>query len=232
MNDRIAQGSEQHAVVISVRGDAFAEAPAERATVGVGVGFDGADRHDVREKSTAALGECIDSIASLHDPAAGPVVAWTADDVQVWADRPWNAEGAQLPLVYHSRATVTVTFNDVPRMSLWLEEIAGREGVSVGGVSWTVTDVTRRELEARAQRDAVTHALDKATVYAASLGLGSVTPRELSESVTNAHPFPAREDGRMFSMAAATPVDLAPAPVRVEVDVHLRFTAEVEPARS
>lgn len=226
MNDKPDPGSEQHAVVISVRGDASAEAPAERATVTLGVNFDGADRHDVRERSTAALGECIDSIASLHDPAKGPVVAWTADDVQVWADRPWNADGVQLPLVYHSRANVTVTFSDVPRLSIWLEEVAIRDGMSVGGIAWTVTDLTRRELEARAQRDAVAHALDKATVYATSLGLGTVTPRELSEAVRSAHPLAAREDARLFSMAGAAPVDLAPAPVRVEVDVHVRFTAE------
>ncbi|MET4638278.1 SIMPL domain-containing protein [Mycetocola sp. 2940] len=225
MNDTAGQGSEQQAVVISVRGDAFAEAPAERATVSLTVGFDGAERHDVRERSTAALGECIGSIASLHEPEAGPVVTWTADDVQVWADRPWNTEGAQLPLVYHSRANVTVTFSDFPRLSLWLEDTANRDGISVGGVSWTVSDLTRRELEARAQRDAVAHALDKATVYAASLGLGTVTPRELSEPATLAHPLVVREDARMFSVAGPS-VDLAPAPVRVDVDVHLRFTAE------
>lgn len=225
MTENPGSRPDRRGVTVSVRGAAFAQCPAERATVSVAVVFDGQDRHDVRERSTAALGTCIDSIAAMHDPVAGPVVEWAADDVQVWADRPWNAEGAQLPLVYHSRSNVTVTFSDVPRLSLWLEEIADHDGISVGGITWTVTDSTRRELEARAQRDAVAHALDKATVYAASLGLVTVTPTELSEPAVFAQPL-AREESRAFAMSGAAPVDLAPAPVRVDVDVHLRFTAE------
>jgi uncharacterized protein YggE len=211
-------------VRITVRGEGHAEIPAERATVSLAVGFDGDDRRDVRDRSTAALALCIDSITVLHDPAVGPVVEWAADDVQVWAERPWNSEGTQLPLVYHSRARLTVTFNDVPRLSVWLEDAASQNGVSVGGSTWAVTDLTRRELEAQAQRDAVAHAVGKASVYAASLGFGGCTPVELSEP-TVSHPFPGREDTRMFAMAGSAPVDLAPAPVRVDVVIDVRFRA-------
>ncbi|MET0829019.1 MAG: SIMPL domain-containing protein, partial [Microbacterium sp.] len=91
--------------------------------------------------------------------------------------------------------------------------------------AWTVTDLTRRELEARAQRDAVAHALDKASVYAASLGLSTVTPLELSEPTVSAQPFGRQEDARMFAMATGAPVDFTPAPVRVDVEVHAKFTA-------
>src|SRR5690606_22154673 len=103
-------------VVISVRGLAHAEAPAEEATVSLSIVFDGDNRNDVRNRSAAALALCVDSIAGLHDPAEGPVTEWSANDVQIWADRPWNSDGAQLPLVYHSRASVSVTFHDVPRL--------------------------------------------------------------------------------------------------------------------
>jgi uncharacterized protein YggE len=216
--------SEHDDVRILVRGEGHAECPAERAAVSLAVGFDGDDRRDVRDRSTAALAMCIDSITVLHDSAAGPVVDWAADDVQVWAERPWNSEGTQLPLVYHSRARLTVTFDDVRRLSVWLEDVASQNGVSVGGITWAVTDLTRRELEARAQRDAVAQAVDKASVYATSLGFGGCTPVELSEP-TVSHPFPGREDARMFAMAASAPVDLAPAPVRVDVVIDVRFTA-------
>lgn len=212
-------------VLLSVRGVAFAETAAERATVGLTIGFDGPERTDVRERSTLALAECIDSITRLHDSVDGPLVDWTSDDVQVWADRPWSNEGIQLPLVHHSRATVSATFIDFVQLSLWLEETANRDGVTVGGIAWTVTDLTRRELEARAQRDAVAHALDKASVYAASLGLSTVTPLELSEPAVFAQPFGRQEDTRMFAMASGAPVDFTPAPVRVDVEVHVRFTA-------
>ncbi|WP_090709093.1 SIMPL domain-containing protein [Mycetocola miduiensis] len=159
--------SGQDDVQISVHGEGHAQSPAERATVSLAVSFDGDDRRNVRDRSAATLAVCIESIAVLHDPAAGPVVDWAADDVQVWAERPWNSEGAQLPLVYHSRAQLTATFSDVRRLSVWLEDAASQDGVNVGGITWAVTDLTRRELEARAQRDAVAHAVDKASVYAA-----------------------------------------------------------------
>ncbi|MET0884857.1 MAG: SIMPL domain-containing protein [Mycetocola sp.] len=221
--------SGQDGVRISVHGEGHAQSPAERATVSLAVGFDGGDRRSVRDRSAATLAVCIESIAVMHDPAAGPVVDWAADDVQVWAERPWNSEGAQLPLVYHSRAQLTATFSDVRRLSVWLEDAASQDGVSVGGITWAVTDLTKRELEARAQRDAVAHAVDKASVYAASLGLSGCTPVELSEP-TVAYPFPGREDARMFAMAASAPVDLAPAPVRIDVAIDVRFTAR--PARA
>lgn len=218
------------AVAISVRGVAFAETSAERATVAISVGFDGADRGDVRARSTQVLAECVDSIVHLHDAVDGPVVEWTADDLQVWAERPWNADSAQLPLVYHSRAVASVTFIDFTRLGLWLEDVADRDGVTVGGITWTVTDLARRELEARAQRDAVAHALDKASVYAASLGLSAATPVELSEPSILAQPFGRQEDARMFAMSASAPVDFTPAPVRVDVEILAKFTASESPA--
>lgn len=122
-------------VMISVRGEAYAESAAERATVLVAVGFDGDNRSSVRHRSTAALAVIVDSIAELRDAEAGPIVDWSADDVQVWAERPWNSEGTQLPLVYHSRSQLAVTFSDVSRLSLWLEDAAAREGVTVGGIT-------------------------------------------------------------------------------------------------
>ena len=210
-------------VVISVRGEAYAESAAERATVLVAVGFDGADRQAVRGQSTAALAVIVDSVAELYDVEAGPVVDWSADDVQVWAERPWNSEGTRLPLVYHSQSQLAVTFTDVRRLSIWLEDAASGDGVTVGGITWAVTDLTRRELEARAQRDAVAHAVAKASVYAASLELSGATPTELSEPSVFSHPV--REDARMFAMAGGAPVDLAPAPVRVDVAIDVRFVA-------
>jgi uncharacterized protein YggE len=210
-------------VKISVTGHGYAESAAERATVSLSVGFDGDDRRGVRDRSTAALGVLVDSVTALHDAVAGPVVDWSADDVQVWSERPWNTEGNQLPLVHHSRASVTATFSDVRRLSLWLEHAAGADGVTVGGIDWAVTDLTRRDLEARAQRDAVAHAVDKAAVYAASLQLDAVAPVRLAEPSAFSHPV--REDARMFAIAGGAPVDLAPAPVRVDVAIDVEFTA-------
>ena len=224
----MSQNPEDNAVVISVRGVASAETPAERGSVTLTVGFDGPERADVRARSTRVQAECIDSITRLHDAKAGPVVEWSADDLQVWAERPWSAEGTQLPLVFHSRATLTVMFIDFSRLSLWLDSVAGQDGVAIGGISWTVTDLTRRELESRAQRDAVAHAIDKASVYAASLGLGTVAPLELSEPSIFAQPLGRNEDARMFAVAAGAPVDFAPAPVRVDVEVHAKFAARAE----
>ncbi|MBG6240047.1 uncharacterized protein YggE [Mycetocola sp. CAN_C7] len=220
----MAHHSEQSTVVLSLRGEAVAESAPERATATLVIAVDGPDRSEVRARSTRAIAECIDSVTRLHDTVAGPVVDWTSDDLQVWAERPWSNDGTQLPLVFHSRATLAVTFTDFIRLSLWLDETADRNDVSVGGVAWAITDLTRRELEARAQRDAVAHALDKASVYASSLGLVTVTPVTLSEPSAAARPF-GQDDTRMFATAAGTPSDFAPSPIRVSVEIDVTFAA-------
>lgn len=217
---------ESHAVVISVQGEAFAEMPAERATVALSVGFEGPDRTEVRDLSTRAHAACVESITVLHDAVDGPIVEWTSDDVQVWSERPWNGDGTLSPLIHHSRTAVTATFIDFIRLGLWIDETAASDGVTIGGISWTVTDLSRRELESRAQRDAVAHAIDKASIYASSLGLGPVTPLKLSEPPT-VSPLPGlQEDARMFATTGGASVGFAPAPVRSEIRVHVKFSAD------
>jgi uncharacterized protein YggE len=121
--------------------------------------------------------------------------------------------------------------------------VGGGVGISVRGEAYAETAAERatvslavgfdgddrRELEARAQRDAVAHAVDTASVYAAALRLDGATPVGLSEPSVFSHPI--REDARM-SAAGSIPVDLAPAPVRVDVAIDVRFAARPAQAQT
>jgi uncharacterized protein YggE len=211
---------------VSVRGEAFVEVPPERATVHVVIDIDGAERNSVQRVATEARNTCISSARSLHDAAAGPITEWSASQLQAWSARPWNADGVQLPLVYHSRATLSATFSGLDAVGGWIDALSAHEGVSISGIDWDLTDGTRQELEERCQRDAVSQAVAKASVYAKALGLGDVRPVEIAEPGA----FGTNEPGfgtvsRMSLASAAGPTEFAPEPVRIDVQVFARFRA-------
>jgi uncharacterized protein YggE len=213
------------ATVISVRGEAYVEVQPERATVKVIVELDGPDRASVQHRASQARERCLTMVRTLHDPGTGPITEWSASSLQVWSTRPWNAEGTQLPLVFHSRSTVDATFSDLDAVGAWTDTLAATDGITIAGIDWSITDLTRQELEARCSRDAVANAVTKATIYASALGLGDVGPTEITEPAVLHAGGP--EYGVMAKMAMASPgsTEFAPEPVRITVQVNARFEA-------
>ena len=210
--------------VISVRGEAFVDVEPERATVSVIIDVDGPERAAVQQRASDARNRCIGAIRSLSDPKAGPITEWTGSQLQVWSQRPWNADGAQLPPVFHSRSTLDVTFSDLEAVGAWTDTASADDDVTIAGVDWSITDLTRQELEGRCSRDAVASAVAKASVFASALGLGDVRPVEISEPAT-ANP----EYGVMSRMAFASaggPTEFAPERIRIDVQVNARFEAQ------
>jgi uncharacterized protein YggE len=167
--------------VITVQGEYSAWYPAERATVSVAIGFDGPRREPVFVSARDAAESLRSSIEELHDSAAGPVTWWSSDRVRVWSDRPWSQDGAQLPVVYHASIGFEVKFSDFAALNDWVEGVALREGANVTSIVWNLTEATRTAVTAEVRSRSVKDAVTKATVFAQSIGLGSVTAIALAD---------------------------------------------------
>jgi uncharacterized protein YggE len=160
---------------ITVQGRFSAFYPAERATVEVAVHHEAGRRQTAFDATTKAADVVRTAIEALHDPAAGPVTWWASDSVQVWNERPWNADGKQLAPVFHARITFTAKFSDFAALARWIESVSSVDSVTVSSISWALTDARTTGVTAEVRSRAVKDAVAKASVYAQSIGLGTVT---------------------------------------------------------
>jgi hypothetical protein len=217
--------------IITVRGRFSSCHPPERATVGVTIGFEGRDRESVFTRAMAAAGDIRELILARHSPDTGPITWWSSDSVQVWITTPWNADGVQLPGVFHSRLGFTVTFSDFEAMARWIEAVAVLDGASVDGISWALTEARTTAATAEVRSRAVKDAVAKASVYAQSIGLGSVRavaladPGMLGDQVGTSPSSLDTPSMRMMAAGAAPELSLTPRDIEVEAVVDARFVA-------
>ena len=218
--------------VISVQGTHTGWFPAERATVAVSISFDGPDREPVFDSATAALDAVRETIEGLHDPGDGPITWWSADSVRVWSQRPWNESGEQLAPVHHAALDLSAKFSDFDALARWIEKVVAIPGASVGYIAWSLTEARLTSVTAEVRSRAVKDAVSKASVYAQSIGLGSVTataiadPGMLGDSSTT----PASGYDRMMmksglDSAGGSPLALKPEQIEVSASVDARFVA-------
>ncbi|HEY4224948.1 MAG TPA: SIMPL domain-containing protein [Pseudolysinimonas sp.] len=219
--------------VITVQGSSSIKHAAERATVGVTVSHDGPARDKVFAATTTASEAITTALKGLHDPASGPVVAWSSDRVGIWSDRPWNNEGAQLPLVYHASIGVRATFSDFDALARWVEAVATTSGVTVGSIDWELLDATRDALLGEVRTKAVQDAAAKALVYARAAGLTVVTAIAIADPGLLGSPDapPTALGGgapRMFAakaMSDSGALTFTPQDLEVAAQVDARFAA-------
>ena len=219
-------------VEITVRGSHRRLHPAERGTVHARVALEGAEPATVYDAVVRSVGQVHASINTIHDPARGPVTWWSAQDVRTWAQRPWNKDGVQLPRVHHARTDLEVKFRDFGRLSKWLREMSKVTGFVVDRVAWSLTEVRRAELGQAARAGAVADAREKATAYAAALGLGDVWPLEIADAGMLYGDRRAEGDESVsfaraaaFGGAAEADLALVPEDVEIRATVDARFTA-------
>lgn len=218
--------------VVTVEGRFTHHHPAERGTVTLAVGFEGPGRDDVVRRTTQAHARLVEQVRALHDPSAGPVTWWSSQRLSVWGQRPWNNQGKQLAMVHHASVQLEVKFSDLARLADWVEQVAALDGVTVHGVRWALTEVTRRRLVVDARERAVADAVARARVYAGALGLSDVRAVALAEPGMlgdQSRPVPA-EAGIAMTRGAAKEADgggleLKPEDITVESTVHARFAA-------
>ena len=76
---------------------------------------------------------------------------------------------------------MSAKFSDFEALARWVESAAGLDAVTVGSISWDLTDATRTSATVEVRSRAVKDAVAKASVYAQSIGLGSVTAIALAD---------------------------------------------------
>lgn len=222
--------------VITVQGQHSSFHPAERATVHLSIHFDGPRRGSVFDAVNAAAEDVRARVTVLHDAQKGPITWWSSDSVQVWGDRPWNQDGKQLPVVFHARINFTAKFGDFAALARFVEDLAGIDGVTISQLEWALTDTRRVAVTAEVRSRAVKDAVSKATVYAQSIGLGSVRaiaiadPGMLGDQVgaSGGGGMQFAASSRQFKAmdAGGTPeLSLKPEDIEVSAVVDARFVA-------
>ena len=203
----------------------------ERATVALSVSFDGPDRAPVFEHATRAADIVRSTITSLHDSQAGPVTRWSSSTLAVWSTKPWNNEGKQLAPVIHAALDFSVRFSDFEALARMIEVVAGLDGVSILNIEWSLTAGREASVTADVRSRAVTDAVAKASVYAQSIGLGSVRAIALADpgmlGDQGGAPMPFAAEGRAMRMGSVggTELRLKPEDIGVTAVVDARFIA-------
>jgi uncharacterized protein YggE len=204
---------------ITVTGRAETELPPERANVSISVQLDGAEPEPQLRGAAELSKQLADGLRESHHPADGPVTSWSSDQLRTWSERPWNADGVQLPLVHHAAIGIRAEFSDFGALSAWLTTTAALPGVSIGHLEWTLLDETRARVMAELRSLAVEDAFAKARNYAAAIGRAEVVPESLTEE----------DDGQPIRMSkvqylgGGPEVEFTPTPVQILVRVVVRF---------
>ncbi|KZE41334.1 SIMPL domain-containing protein [Microbacterium sp. T32] len=212
-------------VTITVRGESETRVRAEEAAVRVTVSTDGPSRGPVVERAQERAASVQDGlVAHLR---SGEVSEWSSARVSVWSDRPWNSEGAQLPLVHHASVELSATFTDAGALSWWLGDVAESDDVQVTAVDWRLARDTRVGVERKVAAAAVQVAVERAAAYAEALGLASVTAVEIADAGLLESRPDAAAPRMMFAKADTGPsFSLQPPELVVSATVEGRFVAE------
>lgn len=219
----------------TVRGSYSAFQPPERATAQVTLSFQGPALQPVYDRVAADLEAVKASVQELHDPAQGPVTWWSTGNVRTWAERPWNQDGKQLPLVHHASVGVQVKFRDFTRLTSWVGRlVSSAQGFHLDGVTWALTETHRIELERAVRTSAVQDAVRRAQEYADALGLGPVRPVAVADAgmlTAGLHPSGGGGGGGFARMAAAkdsggAELELSPEDIEVSALVDARFVVD------
>ncbi|MCU1412145.1 MAG: hypothetical protein JWR04_2852 [Rhodoglobus sp.] len=222
--------------IITVQGEYSAWYPAERATASASVHADGPKRDAVFARAVEASDTVRNLIDSIYDKDKGPITWWSSDSVRVWSERPWNNDGKQLAPVFHAAVDFSAKFKDFEALARWVESAAGIDAVTVGSITWDLTDATRTSATVEVRSRAVKDAVAKASVYAQSIGLGSVTAIALADpgmlgdpSSGGVSPQPVFARGAMkaqFDSQGGAQLALKPEEIAVASVVDARFTAK------
>ena len=213
-------------VEITVRGEHVAFRPAERATVHGQVVLEASSAEAVYAATGRSRAPVPPPVAAPHARARGPVTGWPRPPACTGAQRPWNAEGKQLPVVHHARTQLQVKFSGFSQMSAWLSQVSSVDGFGVERIEWALTAAHRNALVRDVRMAAVRDAQQKAQTYADALDLGRVhvvavaDAGMLGEGLEPSHASPAA-----FSRAAASQGDGAVAFVPQDVSVAARVDA-------
>lgn len=218
-------------VEITVAGSFTAYQRPERAVVRATLALEADTAERVHARAAESQQAVTALVTPLHDPDRGHVTWWSSDQVRTWAQRPWNQDGVQLPLVHHARVAYQVKFRDFAELGRFLSAAGAVPGFVVDGIEWALTVARQDELVGRVRAEAVREAREKAQAYADAAGLGPVRLVAVADAGMlgdGLHPTGPAPAGiaRMAAVGGGAELSFAPQDVAVAADVHARFAAD------
>lgn len=215
-------------VEITVRGEAEARYPAERAVVTLAAAVESAERQQAYDQATAVQQAITAQLTELAD--RGAVTNWSSGQVGVSSHRPWSDDGApKADRVHAARVEIVAEFSDFGRLGGFVDYWAGRDGVEIAGIIWDILDRNRRAYEAELRRAAVDDAVNRAQAYADALRRGRVVATRIADPGlldTGGGPQPYALRMEAVGADAAGGLQLTPEPVRIHIAVDAGFRAD------
>lgn len=223
------------AVEITVRGSHSVNLAPQQATVHAVLSAEGPAPQPVYEAVAGALADVTASLESRCDAAAGPVTAFSVEQVRRGSHRPYGPDGRQLAPVHTAAVSITATFTDFEDLAAWVAWSAGVPGLAVNHVQWALTDDERLRVERTTRQEAVRDARRRAQDYADALDLGPVAVRSVNDPGTGGGPgmrkvmlagavSDAMGDGG--SDSGGPQISLRPDDVQVDAHVEATFTVD------
>ncbi|WP_072804249.1 SIMPL domain-containing protein [Rhodococcoides yunnanense] len=218
---------DSHPVEITVVGEARATFMPDRCTVSLAVRTDGRSAEAAAEPAHRLVEELTGLIVPLYNESDGPIDAWSLDQVRHSRNRPFNQDGEQLAYVYHAVATIDVKFSQIDVIDAFVYAVSALNGVDVGHFEWSLTDDNAAEKTRDVRTLAVLDAVEKAEIYAQSVGRTAITALAIA-------------DPGLLGVGAATPeyalaaraytsaddgFELKPQAITIRAQVHARFAA-------
>ena len=214
-------------VDITVRGEAEARYPAERAVVTLAAAVEAADKQQAYDQAASAQLAVTAQLTELADRNA--VLDWSSDQVSVSSYRPWRDNGERGNPVHAARVAIIAEFADFDRLGGFIDYWAGRDGVEIVGIAWDVLERNRRVYEAELRKEAVDDAVNRAQTYADALRRGRVVPTRIADAgLSNDGGGPRPYAMKMESAVADAGggLQLTPQPVLIHIAVDAGFAAE------
>jgi uncharacterized protein YggE len=144
--------------------------------------LEGGDKDVVVHALSALVARLTERVVRDHRPDAGPITWYSQGQLRNFAQRPWNKDGKQLPMVYSSQADMKIKFSTLGQLFTFVEEITAWDGVRVRGIDWSLTEAAEQAAAEQAQTAAVHQAHAKALRYAQAAGFAGVHPLMIADA--------------------------------------------------
>jgi uncharacterized protein YggE len=227
-------------VDITVRGEAEARYPAERAIVTLAAAVERAEKQQAYDQAASVQQAVTAQLTELAD--RGAVLDWSSDQISVYSHRPWrdggdaaaeaSAPAGRVPSrspVHVARVEIVAEFSDFDRLGGFIDYWASRDGVEIAGIVWDVLERNRRVYENELRRAAVDDAVTRAQTYADALRRGRVVATRIADpglldSGGRPRPYALKLESAVADTGGS--LQLTPEPVRIHVAVDAGFTAD------
>jgi uncharacterized protein YggE len=215
------------AVNITVRGEAEARYPAERAVVTLAAVVEAAERQQAYDQAVSVQQAVTAQLTELADRDA--VLDWSSNQVSVSSHRPWRDNAERSSPVQVARVDIVADFSDFNRLGGFIDYWASRDGVEITGIVWDVLERNRPGYEAELRKAAVDDAIRRAQSYADALRRGRVVATRIADPGlldSSGGPRPYAVKLESAGVDAGGNLQLTPETVRIHVAVDAGFTAD------